>query len=197
MEKLSTRTAFLVIIFSLLIAKNLVVIKKSIAKQTSIQASTTTEVSTINSANQNLSDIAIATLEQDFYEQINEYRMSHHLPPLAIDRRISEQARHHSQAMANGQVPFSDQGFDLRSDAISWEIPHQKIDEIVAYSVGSTNPVKAIVKRLYKDSDRLKTIEGQYELTGVGIATNAKGEHYFTQIFVRRQPDLVKANKPS
>jgi uncharacterized protein YkwD len=31
-----------------------------------------------------------------------------------------------------------------------------------------------------------KNIEGPYEVTGIGVARNAQGEVYFTQIFVGR-----------
>lgn len=128
------------------------------------------------------------TLEQEVYEQINEYRLSRHLPPLVLDARISEQARTHSQAMASGQVPFSSQGFDLRSDAISKVIPYQKICENVAYNFGHPDPARAAVNGWLRNSEgSVVDVTGEYELTGIGVATNIKGEYYFTQIFIRRQ----------
>ena len=37
-----------------------------------------------------------ATLEQSVHQQINKYRQSRNLPPLAMDARTSEQSRLHS-----------------------------------------------------------------------------------------------------
>lgn len=127
-------------------------------------------------------------LEQEVYEQINAYRLSRHLPPLVLDARLSEQARTHSQAMASGQVPFGQQGFDLRSDAISLVIPYQKICENVAYNQGYPAPASAAVNSWLRNSERSVVDAAlEYDLTGIGVATNIKGEYYFTQILLHRQ----------
>ncbi|MES1026593.1 CAP domain-containing protein [Gloeocapsa sp. BRSZ] len=129
---------------------------------------------------------AISTLERMLFEQINEYRRSRHLSPLVLDARISEQARNHSQAMASGQVPFSQQGLELRSDIISRAIPNQGICETVAYNFGYADPVRAAVSSWINNPKRVVSIEDDYDLVGVGVATNIKGEYYFTQILLRR-----------
>ena len=36
-----------------------------------------------------------------------------------------------------------------------------------------------------KSDGHRKNIESQFNLTGIAIAKNAKGEYYFTQLFVR------------
>lgn len=131
---------------------------------------------------------SLTVLEQEVFVLINEYRRSQNLPSLVLDSRISQQARNHSQAMASGQVPFSDEGFDLRADIISREIPYQGICENVAYNLGFPNPARVAVNNWLRNPKH-NTIDpaGQYDLTGIGVATNLKGEYYFTQIFVRRQ----------
>lgn len=53
-------------------------------------------------------------------------------------------------------------------------------------NLGYSDPVRAAVGSWLRNPDRgLVSIEGQYELTGIGVATNIKGEYYFRQIFVR------------
>ena len=124
-------------------------------------------------------------LEQSVYQQINQYRQSRNLPALKLDSRISEQARAHSQAMANGRVPFSHQGFDQRVKAISSTIPYQEAAENVAYNQGYQNPDRQAVEGWIKSSGHRHNIQGNYNLTGIGIVKNAQGEYYFTQIFIR------------
>lgn len=124
-------------------------------------------------------------LEQSVHAQINQYRKSKGLPPLTLDPRISRQALGHSQAMASGRVPFSHNGFQQRVQAIASLIPYSGAAENVAYNMGYRDPATQAVQGWLKSPGHRKNIEGRYDLTGVGIAQNAKGEMYFTQIFIK------------
>ncbi|MGB7709404.1 MAG: CAP domain-containing protein [Microcoleus sp.] len=136
-----------------------------------------------NPMNTNLASSAITDLEKAVNLQINQYRASKKLPPLSIDPRISQQARIHSENMASGKVKFSHDGFDGRVKAIT--IPYQSVAENVAYNMGYSDPVRNAVDGWIKSDGHRKNMEGQFNLTGIGIAKNAKGEYYFTQLFVR------------
>lgn len=125
-----------------------------------------------------------STLEQSIHKQINQYRQSRKLPPLTLDARISEQAKNHSQAMASGKVPFSHQGFDSRVSAIRRQIPYRAAAENVAFNQGYANPAQQAVEGWIKSQGHRINIEGQYNLTGIGVVKNAKNEYYFTQIFI-------------
>lgn len=127
-----------------------------------------------------------SALEQSVHKQINQYRQAHKLPLLTLDPRISEQARAHSQAMASGKVPFGHQGFEQRVKAISRVIPYRASAENVAFNLGYSNPVEQAVQGWIKSPGHRINIEGEYSLTGIGVVKNAKGEYYFTQIFIRR-----------
>lgn len=126
-------------------------------------------------------------LEKAVHAQINQYRQSKGLAPLTIDTRISQQALAHSQAMASGKVPFSHSGFQQRVKTIGKAISYQGAAENVAYNMGYQDPATQAVQGWIKSSGHRKNIEGQFNLTGIGIAKNAKGEYYFTQIFIRRR----------
>ncbi|MEW5860102.1 MAG: CAP domain-containing protein [Cyanobacteriota bacterium] len=128
-----------------------------------------------------------AALEEYTHELINQYRKSQNLPPLTLDPRISKEARSHSQAMANGAVPFSHNGFEQRAKAIDKSISYSGASENVAYNQGFSDPAKQAVEGWLKSPGHLKNIQGQYDLTGVGVAKNAKGEYYLTQIFIKRR----------
>lgn len=130
---------------------------------------------------------AFTTLEQSTHAQVNQYRKSRNLPPLTLDARISEQARVHSQAMASGRVPFSHQGFEQRVSVIGRAIPYRASAENVAYNQGYDNPDQQAVQGWIKSQGHRINMEGQYDLTGIGVAKNAKGEYYFTQLFIKRR----------
>jgi uncharacterized protein YkwD len=58
--------------------------------------------------------------------------------------------------------------------------------ENVAFNQGHRDPAADAVRGWLASRGHRENIEGPYELTGVGVVSNAKGEFYFTQIFVGR-----------
>jgi uncharacterized protein YkwD len=56
--------------------------------------------------------------------------------------------------------------------------------ENVAYNLGYSSPSNEAVSGWLKSPGHLKNLQGKYNLTGVGVATNDKGEVYLTQIFL-------------
>ncbi len=142
-----------------------------------------TESQPQNPMNTNLASSSITDLEKAVNQQINQYRASKKLPPLSVDARITQQARIHSENMASGKVKFSHDGFDGRAKNLA--IPYQSVAENVAYNMGFNDPVRNAVDGWIKSDGHRKNMEGQFNLTGIGIAKNAKGEYYFTQLFVR------------
>ncbi|UNU22719.1 CAP domain-containing protein [Microcoleus vaginatus] len=135
------------------------------------------------SMNTKVASSAITDLEKAVNEQINQYRASKKLPPLSIDPRISQVARIHSEDMAKGKVTFSHEGFEGRAKAIT--IPYKSVAENLAYNFGYNDPVRNAVEGWIKSDGHRKNMEGQFNVTGIGVAKNAKGEYYFTQLFVR------------
>ncbi|MEG4092909.1 CAP domain-containing protein [Microcoleus sp. Pol12B4] len=133
--------------------------------------------------NTNVASSAITNLEKAVNQQINQYRASKKLPLLSIDPRISQIARIHSENMASGKVRFSHDGFEGRAKAIT--LPYQSVAENVAYNFGFSDPVRNAVEGWIKSEGHRKNIEGQFNVTGIGVAKNAKGEYYLTQLFVR------------
>ena len=127
----------------------------------------------------------VESVEQAIFNQINQYRASRGMSPLTINTKISEQARTHSQNMANGKVAFGHDGFTQRVQAIATAIPYSAAAENVAYNGGYSDPATQAVQGWLKSSGHLQNIEGNYNLTGIGVAKNAKGQYYFTQIFLR------------
>lgn len=122
-------------------------------------------------------------LEKSVFDKINQYRVSQNLPKLRLNTDITQQARIHSQNMANGKVPFSHEGFEQRVTAIP--LKYNNASENLALNKGYSNPVGEAITGWLKSPRHLQNIHGDYDLTGIGVATNKEGEVYLTQIFIR------------
>jgi uncharacterized protein YkwD len=128
-------------------------------------------------------------LELAIHNEIDRYRQSLNLPPLAIDPIVSAQARAHSEEMARTGKMNHD-GFDLRTDTVARRIPIRSAAENVAVNFGYAHPDLVAIQGWIASTGHHKNIIGAYDLTGIGVAQNAQGEYYFTQIFIRKQPKI-------
>jgi uncharacterized protein YkwD len=127
-----------------------------------------------------------AALERAVHEQVNQHRRARGLAPLTLDARITEQARLHSVAMANGRTRFGHDGFADRVKALRRAMPCPRTGENVASNRGHQDPAGEAVRGWLGSPPHRENIEGPYELTGIGVARSPKGEVFFTQMFVGR-----------
>jgi uncharacterized protein YkwD len=127
-------------------------------------------------------------LESRTYKLANEHRKAMGLSPLAYDARIAAVARRHSKDMADGRVPAGHDGFEARQRNLSKMIPLRGIAENVGFNdYPPSRTVRAAVSGWLGSRGHRENIEGRYDLTGVGIARDARGAYYYTQIFVKRK----------
>ena len=129
---------------------------------------------------------ADAALERAVHELVNRHRRARGLTPLTLDPRISRQARLHSQAMAEGRTRFGHGGFTDRIDALGRVMSCRRTAENVASNRGHRDPAAEAVRGWLESRAHLENIDGPYDLTGIGVARNAAGEVFFTQLFVGR-----------
>jgi uncharacterized protein YkwD len=129
-------------------------------------------------------ETARTTLEADILSHINKYRQSKGLPDLVANPAIAAQAEKHSAGMASKRVAFGHDGFEERVRLITQQIGVLRLSaENVAY--GKLN-AKEVVDIWLKSAGHKKNIEGKYQLTGIGIATDKQGTIFFTQIFATK-----------
>lgn len=128
---------------------------------------------------------ALATLERSVFQNINQYRQQQGLSSMRLNSAITQQARQHSQSMANHRA-LSHDGFSSRVLTIRNSIPLRASAENVAFNQGFSNPTAQIVNGWLKSPGHFQNIMGDYNLTGVGVAQNNQGEFYFTQVFIKR-----------
>jgi len=128
-------------------------------------------------------NVNTAAIEAAVFQKINQYRSSQNLPALARNSTIDNQARIHSRNMASGKVAFGHNGFSGRVAATG--IAYSRVAENVAYNQGHQDPAAQAVQGWLNSSGHLANIKGNYNQTGIGVASNNQGKIYFTQIFLR------------
>ena len=126
-----------------------------------------------------------ATLERSIYSLVNRYRSQRGLRPLVLDPEISRVARRHSAAMAAHARDVGHEGFDDRVLILRRALATRRTAENVALNRGYRDPASEAVRGwTASDGHRLNMEGPYYQATGIGVARNADGELYFTQIFV-------------
>ena len=105
------------------------------------------------------------------------------LKPLKQNITIAKIAESHSRNMANGKVPFSHDGFDERMTLLKNQLKNVSgTAENVAYS---TRDARSVVDMWLNSKGHRKNIEGDYTISGIGMALGADGQRYYTQIFLK------------
>ncbi len=84
--------------------------------------------------------------------------------------------------MAEGKTKFGHDGFEKRAKAIQKELGSVEVGENVAEGQMSA---REVVDGWLNSPGHKRNIEGNFTLTGIGYATNKKGNIYFTEIFSR------------
>ncbi|WP_298299915.1 CAP domain-containing protein [Hydrotalea sp.] len=125
-----------------------------------------------------------AKMEKDVLYYINQHRAGIGLAPLQWDKTIYPEAVEHSVDMAKHRVAFGHDGFDARFNAIKSKLGYLRGGaENVA--LGHLD-AKGVVDGWLHSPGHKKNIEGNYNLTAIGIAQSNDGNLYFTQIFINK-----------
>ncbi len=129
-------------------------------------------------------NVTVGSLENSILKYVNAHRRSMGKEPLQMLDAVSKQAYNHSSNMATGRTTFSHNGFNQRIQNIEQSIGRSSASaENVAY--GSLT-AKGVVDVWLNSKGHRKNIEGNYNLTGIGVANDRQGTIYFTQIFLRK-----------
>ena len=126
--------------------------------------------------------VALSNMETNIVAEVNKYRQSKGLPALQVNSIIATEAALHSQKMARHQVSFGHDGFDGRMSRINSRLDGSKASgENVAEGVMTAYDV---VQQWLGSKVHRENIEGRYNLTGVGVSRDTRGNIYYTQIFI-------------
>jgi Cysteine-rich secretory protein family len=134
-------------------------------------------------------------LERQVHELVNDHRTAIGLAPLANSEEVAASARQHSRDMAVGYVGLGHEGAETRRQSLSRTISFSRFAE----NVGANNDSRSAapgtaVSEWLRSSGHRKNIEGNFAVTGVGIA-HAGDTFFFTQIFLLTQSSPRPAAK--
>jgi uncharacterized protein YkwD len=124
-----------------------------------------------------------AGMADEILKYINDYRRKKGLPVLSMNASMSAEAQRHSENMAARRTSFSHNGFQGRIKRISTSLKEGIGNAAENVAMGS-NSARDVVNDWLTSPMHKKNIEGRYNLTGIGVATDKKGVLYFTQIFI-------------
>ena len=130
----------------------------------------------------------IGDLEHYIHGLVNDHRGSLGLTPFAFSPEIAAIARRHSQNMAAGRVEYGHGGIESRRHAVRSFIRQKGNAENVHTIRNHPTPAvigQEVVADWLDSPGHRRHIEGDYHLTGIGVARAADGRYYLTQFFVR------------
>lgn len=141
----------------------------------------TTQQATTTPDTQDQSEISI--IEKNAFDKVNNYRKSINLNILDWNSDIADISRVHSQNMANESVAFGHDGFNERYEVIKTKVEIISAAENVGYNFGHDDQAAVAVDGWLNSPGHKTNIEGDYDITGMGVAKSESGTYYFTQIF--------------
>ncbi len=133
-------------------------------------------------------------LEQKILQLINQYRKTKVLTSLIFDKELTNLARENCEAMFTEKKAFKYPNNNGRTKKIPKIYSNKKVAINSAYYQGKSANADLIVQFWLKSAEHRKNILGDYNLTGIGVATNLNGEYYFSQIFVNHKTNLKEEN---
>jgi uncharacterized protein YkwD len=137
------------------------------------------------------SAITTANIEEKVFHAINRFRAEQNLVPLSMAKDLAEVARLHSQDMATRAYfdHVSPDGNTLRKRVSSFGITNwTRLAENIAMNFGQLDPAEVAVRGwLNSQGHRLNILDQDLTETGIGVAVDAKGRIYLTQLFARRK----------
>ncbi len=125
-------------------------------------------------------------IADEVHRRINAHRVSIGLPPLVREPTLDALALRHSERMARGEVPFGHSGFEARAQRAREALNVGRMSENVAtnnYPAGAAAE-RAVTGWLGSDGHR-RNLEGDFDLTGIGVHRSSGGDHLITQIYGR------------
>ena len=124
----------------------------------------------------------ISAIETQIHNRINDFREAQGLNRLVLQPIMFQEARVHSDRMANGTIPVGGDGIDERFTSIKEKIGGTSQGWVVFRS--SVANADTIVKYMTSDTSTVKIITKTYTQSGVGVSYDDKGDAYVTHLFL-------------
>lgn len=119
------------------------------------------------------------------FNLVNNYRQKNGLKLLLWNDDIASQCFSHSKNMGTGNTPFNHQGFEDRISAINQNLQWLSAGENIASNRGFEDPAEKAIAGWINSQGHHANIVGDFSHSAMGVFKNAKGEWFFTQIFIK------------
>lgn len=138
-----------------------------------------------------VSPVEVSSIEERVFQTINQVREENNLEPLSYRKDLSVIARSHSSDMASRDYfsHISPDGENLqkrisRGGITDWT----RLAENIASNQGFSDPASIAVKGwLESPGHRHNILDKNLTETGIGVAIDARGKVYLTQLFAKRK----------
>lgn len=141
-------------------------------------------ISALLAADDKKKPLEMSKEEKTLLELTNKERAKEELPPLTPNALLFQMAREHSANMAKqGKMSHELDGKGPAQRAKKVKYRYGRIGENVAW--GSDGITLKVIMKGWMDSPghRANIMQKDYKEIGLGLATDDKGETYYTQVF--------------
>ncbi|WNJ21182.1 CAP domain-containing protein [Pontibacter sp. G13] len=132
------------------------------------------------------SSIPPEDLQLQLCNRINAYRAEMGLTALTWSDSLTLIAAKHSDAMAEHRRPFSHKGFKKRAKQVyQWWQSATGVSENLYFTTWTGDLVEMAFEGWKTSQGHHENMIGAYDMTGISIVKNRKGEYFITQLFVQ------------
>ncbi len=119
--------------------------------------------------------------EAELLQLINNHRKGLGLPAIKNDEGVHAEALSYSQQMAAGKVPIGPPSFDNPIKTLLRRYKASKMVELIGYDY--LKP-KDLFDAWMSSTSQRDIIEGNFNLTGIGVFQSVNGKVFVTQVFL-------------
>ena len=124
-------------------------------------------------------------IEERVFRLVNNHRRSMGLRPLLWNEIIAGECRKHSRRLSRSDRWLGHDGFKDRARSIARWVRFTEAGENLASNGGKDDPAGSAFHQWLTSPEHRATLEGDFHVTGIGVAKNSSGHYYFTQIFIQ------------
>jgi len=124
-------------------------------------------------------------VEERVFRLVNDYRRDLALRPLLWNEIIAGECRKHSRRLSESDRWLGHDGFHERATVIRRWVRFSEAGENLASNSGKDDPALAAFIQWLESPTHRATMEGDFHITGIGVARSSSGHYYFTQIFIQ------------
>lgn len=134
------------------------------------------------STNETIKSYNHSAAELELLDEVNAYRVSIGLNPLAIIEHISYKSSEHNDYMLATRT-VTHEGFNERKTNLQAVLGAYRVGENVAYAYSTA---RATVNAWINSPSHKANLEGDYTHFGAAIKVDEEGKRYYTNMFIKK-----------